>query len=345
MLDHETKLELLVYGVRTDLEPLRKGGAGPTDGLGFILKGSVISAPVVNDSGRYTPFRIEKSGKNYILYRNEKKEGKIDLPKAEYYSKTVDGFPAGKLVALDGYDALVSAVSRKCIYWSENKKCMFCNIQNGIKNAVVKKNPEKLAMAVKLAYEEDKSRHLTLTTGTLEGKDRGARALIEAVKAVKREVDIDVHVQIEPVNVFWIEKLYESGADTIGIHAETFDEKIRYRVVPGKPQLEEYFRAWKHSVRVFGEWNVSSWLIAGLGETRESLVNGFRKMVDMDVYPFIAPFRPPNGYSSPKLHFKKLTLIAEEIMDTAESMGIGPLKFRSGCPKCSGCSFIAELLT
>ena len=345
MLDPETKLRLLIHGIRTNLKPLRSGGAGPTGGLGFKVKGSVVSTPVVHEFAKNSPFWLKESGNGYILYENEKKIGGITLPKAEYYSESVDGIPAGKLVALDGYDALVSAISRRCIYWDYGKKCSFCSIQNGIKNSIARKNPEQLAQAVKLAYEEDRSRHLTLTTGTLEGGDKGARAVADAVKAVKREISIDVHVQVEPVDREWIEKLYESGADTIGIHVETFDRTIRDTVVPGKPSLQKYLRAWKDAVDVFGEWNVSSWLIIGLGEKVESVMQGFETMANMTVYPFIAPFRPSNGMEHNQNLEKHFFQILKDLKDTFNLSRDDLPEFGSGCPKCNGCSFVSELVS
>ena len=344
MLDPETKLRLLIHGVKTDLKPLRAGGAGPTGGLGFRINGSIVSAPAIQRFAKNSTFKLEKSGKNYILYENDKKIGKIELPKSEYYSESIDGIQAGKLVALDGYNALVSAVSRKCVYWDQNKKCMFCTIQNGIQNAVVRKNPDQLTMAVKLAYEEDKSRHLTLTTGTLKGEDKGAKVLIDAVRAIKKEVDIDLHVQIEPVGKIWIEKLYESGVDTVGIHAETFDESLRRKIVPGKPSLKDYRRAWSDAVGIFGEWNVSSWLIVGLGENRESVIEGFRGMTDMAVYPFIVPFRPHEGDAFQHIHSEHVFQILKDLSFTVKTEGIKIPEFKAGCPKCNGCSFVSEIL-
>ncbi len=345
MLDPETKLRLLIHGIKTDLKPLRNGGAGPTGGLGFRVKGSVVSAPVTHKFARKSPFRLERTGSRYILYESGKRIGRAVLPKAEYYSEIIDGIPAGKLVALDGYDALVSAISRECIYWNHNKKCSFCTIQNGIKNSVARKNPEQLAQAVKIAYEEDRSRHLTLTTGTMEGRDKGAKAMIDAVRAVKKEIDIGVHVQIEPTDREWIEKLYESGADTIGIHVETFDRSIRNRVVPGKPPLEDYFRAWKDAVEVFGEWNVSSWLIIGLGERKETVIQGFEKMSDMTVYPFIAPFRPSEDMKYQQNLAEYFIRTLKELINASDFNRVYLPRFSSGCPKCGGCSFVSELFS
>ncbi|WP_456368886.1 radical SAM protein [Geoglobus sp.] len=344
MLDAETKLKLLIYGVRADRRPLRRGGGGPTGGLGFRIGESVVSAPVLQSYARNSPFVIEKKDEDYHLAYSGETIGTVEFPKAEYYDQTIDGISAGRIVALDGYDTLVSAVSRKCVHWQNGMRCSFCSIQQNLSGAVADKNPEQVARAVRVAYEEDRNRHLTLTTGTAPTPDKGAVRLAEVVKAVKAEVDIPVHVQVEPVGREFLELLYESGADSIGIHVETFDPLLRKRVVPGKPGVDEYLKSWSAAVDVFGEWNVSSWLLTGLGESRESIIHGLKTMLEHAVYPFIVPYRPPpfTSSSSPDIRYQLSVLrdVKETLSDSEETVP----RFRSGCPRCNGCSFVGELL-
>ena len=338
MLDYLTKAELIVLGVRTDLEPLRRGGGGPIGGIGFRVRGSTVSAPVKQWYVRESPYYIE----GRYLYKLDERIGRVELPKADYYSHEVNGIPAGKIVALDGYDALVSAVSRRCIYWKD-RRCIFCSIQENLKDAVVEKTAEMIAEVVKIAYEEDRNRHLTLTTGTLNTTDKGALRLAEVTKRVKEEVDIPVHVQVEPVDRKYLELLYDAGADTIGIHVETFDETIRPHVIPAKPSIDEYLRCWKDCVDIFGEWKVSSWLLIGLGESSKSVIEGFNITAEMTVIPFVAPFRPSpsSNLSRPDPNYVKriYTEISESGID------INLKKFSAGCPRCNGCSAIGEIFS
>lgn len=344
MLDAETKLKLLIYGVRTDRKPLRRGGGGPTGGLGFRIGDSVVSAPVLQSYARDSPFEIQKKGEDHwLLYKGEA-VGMVEFPRAEYYRQTIDGMPAGRIVALDGYDTLVSAVSRKCAHWEAGMKCSFCSIQHNLSGALVVKTPEQIAQAVKVAYEEDRNRHLTLTTGTTSTPDKGAARVAEVVKAVKATMDIPVHVQVEPVEREFLELLYESGADSIGIHVETFDPLLRKSVVPGKPGLEDYFKSWSDAVDVFGEWNVSSWLLTGLGERRESVIYGIKTMLEHAVYPFIVPYRPPPFVSSTTPDVQYQLSVLREVENVLSDYGETLPRFNSGCPRCNGCSFVGELL-
>uniref|UniRef100_A0A7C4W349 Radical SAM protein n=1 Tax=Geoglobus ahangari TaxID=113653 RepID=A0A7C4W349_9EURY len=336
MLDYQTKAELIVLGVRTDLEPLRRGGGGPIGGISFRVKESTVSAPVKQWYVRNSPYHITEG----YLYKLDKRIGKVELPKAEYYSHKVNGIPAGRIVALDGYDALVSAVSRRCIYWKD-RRCIFCSIQENLKEAVVEKSAEIIAEVVKIAYEEDKNRHLTLTTGTVNPTDKGSLRLAEVTKIVKKEIDIPIHVQVEPVDRKYIEILYESGADTIGIHVETFDEKIRPHIIPAKPGIDEYIKCWENCVDIFGEWKVSSWLLIGLGESLKSVIEGFKKMAEKTVVPFIAPFRPSPSSMLNRPDPNYVKKVYSEILRLDRDINLK--KFSAGCPRCNGCSAIGEL--
>lgn len=174
MLDWRTKLEIIVKGVRGNVRSYRKSGGGPTGGVGFEVEGSVVSAPNKQKFVENSPYRIEKIDEKYYLFKNDEVVGEVKLPKAEYYSKpTSFGVEAGKIVALDGINALVTAVSRRCVLWKK-KRCKFCSIEIGLENSIVEKTPEMIAEAAKMAYEEDNSRHLTITSGIMPGKDKGA---------------------------------------------------------------------------------------------------------------------------------------------------------------------------
>ncbi|MEG9194237.1 MAG: radical SAM protein [Candidatus Methanoglobus sp.] len=344
MLDYRTKLELLVLGVRAPVAPLRRGGGGPVGGVGFAVKDSIVSAPAVQSFAKASPYAILGKEGSFWLYKGEEKIGKVKLPKAKYYEHKIKGISAGRYVALDGVNALVTAVTRRCIHVDSGKKCVFCVIEENVpETQILEKAPEDIAEAVKVAYEEDRSRHLTLTTGTPNPVDKGALRYSEVARKIRAEIDIPMHAQLEPVSREYLELLYSSGIDTLGIHVETFDERIRKAVVPGKPEIEAYLESWENAVDIFGEWNVSSWILVGLGESVESVVSGFRAMAERGVYPYIAPYRPPPN-ATEKTDLTHVLKVYEALAELRGEYDI-KLKFRAGCPRCTGCSAILELLS
>ncbi|WP_290899603.1 radical SAM protein [Ferroglobus sp.] len=342
MLDWRTKLEIIVKGVKGNVRSYRKSGGGPTGGVGFEIEGSIVSAPNKQKFVENSPYRIERIDGRYYLFKNDEIVGEVRLPKAEYYSKpTSFGIEAGRIVALDGINALVTAVSRKCVLWRE-KRCKFCSIEVGLKNAIVEKTPEMIAEAARMAYEEDSSRHLTVTSGIMPEKDRGVLRISKVVRAVKREIDIPVHVQVYAAEKDLLELLYESGADTIGIHAEVLDEKIRNEVVPGKPKLEEYFKAWENAVDVFGKWKVNSWVVLGFNEDKVKTAENVRRMVEIGVTPFLAPYRPPPHSNEQPVNVSEIAKIYELVERDVKRVDIN--KAEAGCFTCGGCTAVKELI-
>ncbi|RSN72802.1 MAG: hypothetical protein DSO07_08945 [Thermoproteota archaeon] len=346
MLDYKTKIELITLGVRTSIPPRRRGGGGPIGGIGFAVNGSIVSAPTKQWYVKESPYEIvEREGK-FILLREDERIGYVEIPKAEYYKHTIKGVSAGFIVALDGINALVTSVSRRCVHVDSGKKCIFCAIEKNVTEPfILDKNPGDIVEAVKVAYEEDRTRHLTLTTGTTNLIDKGALKISEVARKVKEEVDIKIHAQVEAVNEKYLEVLYSSGVDTIGIHIETFDEKIRGTVVPGKPSIEEYLKCWREAVKLFGEWKVSSWIVIGLGEREESVVDGFKRTAEEGVIPYVAPFRPPPDDLVTRPDLKYIMRIYERLRDLRSEYDVKIEKCDAGCPKCTGCSAILETLS
>ena len=341
----ELKLELLVLGVRGNLKPLRIGGGGPTGGVGFKLNECIISAPFKQFYVKKSPYEIINQNEKNILIKNGIKIGEVLLPKAEYYNyKLKSGVRARRVVALDGVDALVTAISRKCIFWDQGKKCSFCGLEYGIENAIVEKTPDMIAEAVKVAYEEDKNRHLTITSGLSKEKDFGALKIAEVVRVVKKEVDIPIYVQIPPISKETIERLYEVGTDNIGINVETFDSSIREKVVPAKFRVDDYFKVWKIAVDVFGEWNVSTWIILGLGERPISVIKGVEKTAQLGVVPYISPYRPHYLEKNNCPDMRYLRDIHSHLRDVLVNFDVDLNKHNAGCVRCGGCSVLKELI-
>src|SRR5262249_45228003 len=77
----------------------------------------------------------------------------------------------------------------------------------------------------------------------------------------------------------------------------TLDPKVLAHGAPGKARtgIERYFEVWERAVEVFGEGQVSTYVILGMGEDPELTVEGCRRAIDIGVYPFVVPLRPVAG--------------------------------------------------
>jgi radical SAM protein (TIGR04043 family) len=345
------KIELLCRGARTreKIDKGRKSGAGPTGGRYFILKdGTCIEIPLQGKFIENSPYTLEKVNDEWLLLRNEKPVITMKLvPTPRFYEQlTTDGIPMRKVAVLHGKDCLASTVYSKCIYWSHKKQCKFCGIQLKSKKPLLVKKPSQLGETARAAFTEGVAKHVTLTTGTPPSPDKGAVLLAEATKGIKEHVNLPVHVQLEPPkNQKFLHMLYEAGVDTVGIHIESFDKKVLTEVCPMKTDVNSYFKAWKNAVKIFGEGQVSSFIIAGLGETDLSILQGAEKLASLGVVPYLLPLRPITGTALGKTrppNPERMIGLYRKVSQILRNYGLNPRKNKAGCVRCNACSALAE---
>jgi radical SAM protein (TIGR04043 family) len=347
------KIHLHSYGVRISprVGSFRKGGAGPV-GKTLILNGGLVaSVPVIGSFVEKSPYKLLEENGELRLYRGADYIGEVrEVPTPRFYSqRTSDGTLMEKVALLHGVDCLASTVYQKCVYWETGMRCKFCSIEHSLYEGqtILWKSPRQLAETAAKAEEEGVVKHVTLTTGTPNLNDRGARMLCESVKAIKELTRLPVHVQLEPPNdLNEVAQLRAAGADTIGLHVESFDDKVLREVCPAKRDKERFIKCWKRAVEEFGENQVSSFLILGLGESDESLLTGAEKMARLGVIPFPVPLRPhPKtelGDKAPPTPERTLK-IYKAVLTVMESYGLHPEKCLAGCVRCGGCSAINDL--
>jgi biotin synthase-related radical SAM superfamily protein len=153
-------------------------------------------------------------------------------------------------------------------------------------------------------------------------------------------------VQLEPVERKYVEQLKDAGADTIGIHIETLDEYLFKKVCPGK-DFNLFENAWKDAVDIYGENQVSSYVLVGMGEDHHATLSGIEKMVQMGVIPYVVPFRPLSGTVSEKWSLPPLKTVKTYARHAARTMkmhGINPFKNKAGCVRCGACSPVKDYL-
>jgi radical SAM protein (TIGR04043 family) len=348
------KIELLCRGARTrELgDKGRKSGAGPAGGRYFILQdGTCIEIPLQGKFVENSPFTLAQIDKNWLILRDNQSIAEVKLvPNPRFYEKTTsDGVPMRRVAVLHGNDCLASTVYSKCIYWSQQRQCRFCGIELGNKKRLTLKKPSQLGEVAKEAFKEGAAKHVTLTTGTPPGPDKGAILLAEATKGIKESVNMPVHVQLEPPeDKKFLGILYDAGVDTIGIHVESFDKKVLSEVCPMKTNVDNYFEAWKDAVEIFGESQVSSFIIAGLGETDTSILEGAEKLARIGVVPYLLPLRPivgtAFGNASPP-NPQRMVKLYREVCRILHDYGVNPRKSKAGCVRCNACSALTEVFT
>ncbi len=148
------------------------------------------------------------------------------------------------------------------------------------------------------------------------------------VKALKRHVQVPTSVSCQPQNSQDMWLLAQAGADRIGIALDAATEKI-FDQVKGKQaggpySWQQEFMLLRTAIGVFGEGNVSTHLIAGLGETEKEAAQTIQACVDMGVLPGLFTFTPVKGTAladkaQPKLEAYRRLQLARCLMVNAQS--------------------------
>ncbi len=344
-------IDLQARGLRVEV-PLerRQGGAGPSDSGMLWVGGFPVTVPTDNALAQSSPYVLKAEDEGYAVYREGERLAEATTQRRPrfYDLTTADGIPYWK-IALLHLDSFASTVVQTCSYWGNADQCKFCGIGLSLAagRTTVKKTPEQLAEVAVAARTLDGAVDATLTTGSSNGVDRGARYVARCGQAVKQAAGLPVEVQFEPpVDIGVLDEVGDMGIDSVGIHVESFDPKVLAHVAPGKARtgIERYFEVWERAVEIFGEGQVSTYVILGMGEDPELTVEGCRRAIDIGVYPFVVPLRPvagslmedvlpPGKAYTDRIYRRVLHHMAERGLPASTA----------GCARCQACSGMRPL--
>ncbi|WP_168706183.1 MSMEG_0568 family radical SAM protein [Gordonia paraffinivorans] len=342
-----TRVDLALLGIRGEPPVQRTGGAGPSDDGHLMIDGLHAAIP----RNPQSPFVFDG---NRVLYDGADVGIDVEaIGRPRFYDlQTADGIGYEKIARLHGRDVLATTVVQTCIRYDESQRCRFCSIEESLRSSstIAVKKPDQLAEVARAAVDLDGVTQMVMTTGTTNGRDRGARHLARCVRAVKAAVpELPIQVQCEPpAEHAVITELRDAGADAIGIHVESLDDDVRRRWMPGKSTvpLSEYRAAWEEAVRVFGRNQVSTYLLVGLGEDPDELIAGAKELADMGVYPFVVPFRPHAGTLAVDVDKASgpdpviLEKVSREVASYLHLIGMSGADQRAGCAACGACSIL-----
>jgi hypothetical protein len=326
----------------------RRGGAGPSDHKAVTIDGHTIMVPIHTGAAHQSPFVVEDG----TIKRGHIPIAAISYPKTPrfYRMQTLDGIPYSHIATLHGADVLATTILQTCIrYESRRKTCKFCSIGQSLAagRTIAHKTPQQLAEVARAAVLLDDVKHMVMTTGTPHTSDRGAAVLTESAFAVRAAVDIPIQGQCEPPDDDrWFERMHAAGIDTLGMHLEVVTPSVREQIMPGKAQvpISRYLEAFEAAVGVFGRGQVSTYILAGLGDTREAIIQISEKLLELGVYPFVVPFVPISGtpledHPSPSPEFMRSIL--DPLGAMVAAAGIRSADIKAGCGKCGACSSLS----
>jgi lipoyl synthase len=148
------------------------------------------------------------------------------------------------------------------------------------------------------------------------------------VKALKQQVSVPVSVSCQPLNSQNMWLLSQAGVDRIGIALDAATEKLFNQVkgeaAGGPYRWQEEFVLLRTAIGVFGEGNVSTHLIVGLGETEKEATNLLQKCLDMGVLLGLFTFTPVRGTAlaekpQPQLEVYRRVQLARYLIANAQA--------------------------
>jgi biotin synthase-related radical SAM superfamily protein len=123
--------------------------------------------------------------------------------------------------------------------------------------------------------------------------------ILSLVGEIKSRAKVPISVSCQPLDREKMKMLAEGGVDRISIALDAATEeifdKIKGRIAGGPYVWEKQREALREAVKVFGEGNITTHLIVGLGETEEEMVRIIQWCVDLGVYPGLFAFTPISG--------------------------------------------------
>lgn len=347
--------ELQSFGIRAHGKIKgRKGGAGPSEGITIFVgeENIPLNVPHYSEYVRHSPYQLVSDNGRHRITKGGVDTGiRVKIPeKPAYYSlKTSTDKEMWKIALFHGKDCIGTTLFQSCVFWRKSRGCKFCSIGLSLekRKTTSVKLPDEIYEVSVAAKELDGAEHITITTGTQKDRIKEIRALI-STSSMAKKAGLSVHVQIAPLeDEGLILQLREAGVDTIGVHIESPDEKVMRSVCPWKSEfISLYYRNWKYAVEVFGKGQVQSFIVLGLGERKEKLYDGIRKMCEMGVIPYPVPLRPVPGTPLQSLLPPSPEYLVEVYTFTVEEMkkcGLTTRNFKAGCVRCGACSLIGLL--
>jgi radical SAM protein (TIGR04043 family) len=348
------KVELQSLGLRIpDTKGIRRGGAGPTGGIHLkILPDGEANIPVVGDFVKSSPYHLDDINGEYWIFKDDVAMVQVEPMGSAKFSehKTSVGVSMQKMGILHCPTTFATTLLQTCDFWRDERRCKFCGIELTLKDrsTVGFKNARSLVETIQLAKELDGISNIVFTSGVAPDEDRALEKYAEICSQVKNETGLPIQLQIIPPEDFsWFQRLKDSGVDALGIHIETFDPEVFERVTPGKAKIgfNRYVESWKEAVRVFGRWQVSTYVLVGMGEDLQTVIDGARLCAEIGVYPFIVPFRPVAGTPMENVRppspetMEYVYREAAKIMSAYEDAAKSSI---AGCVSCGECSALPD---
>lgn len=302
------KFEMISAGVRVSKELLsflkeegyklpKSVRSGASGGLELTVSGKVhVNAPIIEPYARESELGLIHEGSEFWVIRKNEKVCQADISKRpEYYALTTSDGVAMNKIGQMCYDRLGIGVVNACSYVAQEKPCKFCAIKNSADNDLVHKSIEQILETLDAAVNDPIAvlRHILLSGGTLNNRDKGAKIISQVAREIKKKYDFEIYTMlVPPESKEYVDLVYDSGITEVAYNIEIWQDSLARKIIPAKAEIgkEKYLKTLEYAVQKFGPINTRTLFVVGL-EPIESLVEGVRIVSDMGVMPILSIFR------------------------------------------------------
>jgi radical SAM protein (TIGR04043 family) len=319
-------------------------------------KGELVPAFIVNGKrAAASPLHLVKNDSNeYEVWKNDEKYTDITLlPRPEFYDSIIgSGIPGHKLAVIVGPGHLRSVVNQRCYYHQTGEGCRFCAVQHWW-DANIKKALPEIADTVAAAVSEGVAYHISLTTATLNTEGKGLEHLVETAKLIQSRTNIPIMLEFEPIDDYslldsLLKEARQAGVTTVSCNIECFDEGLRQEVMPAKGRIPvaTYISTWVKCLEIFGENEVFTVAVVGIGEEDESILKGVEMAASHGVMTFLVPHSPATGAAYEDMEAPgadRMLSLYKQAVAIYKKRGLDLCACQAGCVRGGGFSAIKDV--
>jgi len=155
---------------------------------------------------------------------------------------------------------------------------------------------ENVISSISYAYEERRVWRVCIQALNYVNVQKN---LISIVRKIRKSCDVPISVSCQPLTQEGMKRLRDAGANRVSIALDAVTERlfneVKGQAIGGPYRWKNHFTSLKEAIKIFGRNNVSTHLIAGLGEQEQEFIKMVQTCVDLDVYPAVFAFTPIPG--------------------------------------------------
>ncbi len=294
------KVDLAARGVRLDASLRGCSEMARTEDDEFVRDvelvlphGVCVNAPL--DEGD-SPYVLSGDGDHASLLKNGTTVDVRVVPEPAFYGRTTTSGVSMRRVGQVHGSFIAVNPGFACGYSLRGTPCRFCRTGSGV--ALSDGFPmsiQDVTQVVRAAFAEGAADFVYFNSAYVGSEDAGIAFLEPYIRAVKRQFNTLVAVQLHPPKSDrWIDRTYAMGVDAVSYSIEIHDAEMLARRCAGRVRYigrERYYEALAYAATVFPSGTVWSDLIVGL-ESVESTMRGIDQLTTAGVLPVLAIVRP-----------------------------------------------------